>query len=133
MAQAEKWRKHQDTLYWVYIELVQRKGIKFYQTRSNASIFHETLPGYCIPKVVRMESGRSHIRESMCVTSSYSKDLIEARMDKKIGFGSCSTTRRRSCSTSRIFPTNSKSIEFVTDRGDLMTRKKHVPFPRDQC
>ena len=31
--------------------------MKFYQTRSNAIIFHETLPAYCIPKVVRMETG----------------------------------------------------------------------------
>ena len=31
--------------------------IKFYQTRSNAIILHETLPAYCIPKVVRMETG----------------------------------------------------------------------------
>ena len=33
------------------------KGLKFYQTRSNAIILHETLPAYCIPKVVRMETG----------------------------------------------------------------------------
>ena len=29
-----------------------------YQTRSNAIILHETLPAYCIPKIVRMETGR---------------------------------------------------------------------------
>ena len=28
----------------------------FYQTRSNAIIFHETLPAYCIPKVVRLKN-----------------------------------------------------------------------------
>ena len=31
--------------------------LKFYQTRSNAIILHETLPAYCTPKVVRMEIG----------------------------------------------------------------------------
>ena len=31
--------------------------LKFCQTRSNAMILHETLPAYCIPKVVRMETG----------------------------------------------------------------------------
>ena len=51
------WKKHQDTVYWVDINLAQRKGLKFYQTRSNAIILHETLPAYCIPKVVRMETG----------------------------------------------------------------------------
>ena len=48
------WKKHQDTVYWVDI---QRKGLKSYQTRSNAIILYDTLPAYCIPKVVVMESG----------------------------------------------------------------------------
>ena len=51
------WKRHQNTLYWVEINLAQRKGLKFYQTRSNAIILHETLPVCCIPKVVRMEAG----------------------------------------------------------------------------
>ena len=45
------------TVYWVDMNLALRKGLKFYQTRSNAIILHETLPAYCIPKVVRMETG----------------------------------------------------------------------------
>ena len=51
------WKKHQNTVYWVDINLAQRKGLKFYQTRSNAIFLYDTLPAYCIPKVVRMESG----------------------------------------------------------------------------
>ena len=51
------WKKHQITVYWVDINLALKKGLKFYQTRSNATILHETLPAYCIPKVVRMEIG----------------------------------------------------------------------------
>ena len=51
------WKKHQNTVYWVDINLALKKGLKFYQTRSNAIILHETLPAYCIPKVVRMETG----------------------------------------------------------------------------
>ena len=51
------WKKHQNTVYWVDINLAQKKGLKFYQTRSNAIILSETLPAYCIPKVVRMETG----------------------------------------------------------------------------
>ena len=31
--------------------------MKFYQTRSNAISLHETLPAYCVPKVVGMETG----------------------------------------------------------------------------
>ena len=51
------WKRHQNTVYWVDINLALRKGLKFYQTRSNAIILHDTLPAYCIPKVVRMETG----------------------------------------------------------------------------
>ena len=51
------WKKHQNTVYWVDINLAQQKGFKFYQTRSNDIILHETLPAYCIPKVVLMETG----------------------------------------------------------------------------
>ena len=51
------WKKHQNTVYWVDINLAQKKGLKFYQTRSNAIILHETLPAYGIPKVDRMETG----------------------------------------------------------------------------
>ena len=43
--------------FWVDINLAIEKGLKFCQTRSNAIILQETLPAYCIPKVVRMETG----------------------------------------------------------------------------
>ena len=50
------WKKHQNTVCWVDINLALKKGGKFHQTRSNAIIIHETLTAYCIPKVVRMET-----------------------------------------------------------------------------
>ena len=46
-----------NTAYWVDVKLAQQKeGFKFYQTRSNAIMLHNTLPAYCIPKAVRMET-----------------------------------------------------------------------------
>ena len=51
------WKKHQTTVYWVDINLALRNGLKFYQTRSNAIILHETPAACCISKVVRMETG----------------------------------------------------------------------------
>ena len=44
-------------MYWVDIQLAQRKGLKFYQTICNAIILYDTRPAYCISKVVVMESG----------------------------------------------------------------------------
>ena len=35
------WKRHQDAVYWVDIDLAIRKGLKFYQTRSNAIILQE--------------------------------------------------------------------------------------------
>ena len=51
------WKKHRNTVYWVDIKLAQKKGFKFYQTRSNAIILYDTLPAYCIPKAIKMETG----------------------------------------------------------------------------
>ena len=50
------WKKHQDAVYWVDIDLAIRKGLTFYQTRSNAIILQGILPAYCIPKVVRLKT-----------------------------------------------------------------------------
>ena len=51
------WKRHQNTVFRVDINFALKKGLKFYRTRSNAIIINETLPAYCIPKVVRMETG----------------------------------------------------------------------------
>ena len=51
------WKKHQDAVFWIDIDLAIRKGLTFYQTRSNAIILQGTLPAYCIPKAVRLKTG----------------------------------------------------------------------------
>ena len=51
------WKKHQDAVFWVDINLAIREGLTFYQTRSNAIILQGTLPAYCIPKVERLKIG----------------------------------------------------------------------------
>ena len=40
----QKWKRHQDTVYWVDIQVGQRKGLKFWRTRSNAIVLYGTLP-----------------------------------------------------------------------------------------
>ena len=44
------WKKHQDAVFWVDIDLAIQEGLTFYQTRSNAIILQGTFPAYCIPK-----------------------------------------------------------------------------------
>ena len=68
------WKKHQDAVFWVDINLAIQKGLTFYQTRSNAIILQGTLPAYCIPKVVRLKTGEV----------SYEKSYMSPRPPPKI-------------------------------------------------
>ena len=43
-------------MYWFDIQLAQRKGLKFYQTRSNAIILYDTLPTSCISTKIVMKT-----------------------------------------------------------------------------
>ena len=38
------WKRHQDAVFWVDIDLAIKEGLAFYQTRSNAIILQGTLP-----------------------------------------------------------------------------------------
>ena len=51
------WKRHQDAVFWVDIDLAIKEGLTFYQTRSYAIIHQGTLPAYCIPKVERLKTG----------------------------------------------------------------------------
>ena len=50
------WRAHHNTAYWCNLNLAQRKGLRFYQTRSPAFTLSDTLPVIIIDKVVCMET-----------------------------------------------------------------------------
>ena len=51
------WKRHQDAVFWVEIDLGIKEGLVFYQTRSNALTLQGTLPAHCIVKVERLKSG----------------------------------------------------------------------------
>ena len=51
------WKRHQDAVFWVDIDLGIKEGSVFYQTRSNAIILQGTLPAHCIVKVERLKTG----------------------------------------------------------------------------
>ena len=52
-----EWKRHQDAVFWVDIDLAIKEGLTFYQTRSNAIILQRTLPAHCILKVERLKTG----------------------------------------------------------------------------
>ena len=81
------WKRHQDTVYWVDTQLAQRKGY----TRCDAIILYDiTILSqlFVSRKLLVMESG-DHLRESFCVTSAFSQDILERLSDERIGFRSC--------------------------------------------
>ena len=51
------WKRHQDAVFWVDIDLGIKEGLAFYQTRSNAIILQGTLPAHCILKVEGLKTG----------------------------------------------------------------------------
>ena len=52
------WKRHQDTVFWIDIDLgIIKEGLKFYQTRSNAIILQGALPASCIVRAERLKSG----------------------------------------------------------------------------
>ena len=50
------WKRHQDAVFWVDVDLGIKEGLTFYQTRSNAIILQGTLPVHCISKVERLKT-----------------------------------------------------------------------------
>ena len=79
------WKKHQNTLYWVNIKLAQKKGLKFYQTRSNAIILCNTLPAYCIPKAIKMETGEITYEKVFASPPPPPKISFEDKWMKELG------------------------------------------------
>ena len=51
------WKRHQDAVFWVNIDLAIKEGLTFYQTRSIAIILQGTLPAHCFSKVERLKTG----------------------------------------------------------------------------
>ena len=68
------WKRHQDTVFWVDIDLGIKEGLMFYQTRSNAIILQGTLPAHCIVKVERLKNGEK----------LYEKQYLSPRSPPKI-------------------------------------------------
>ena len=103
------WKKHQDAVYWDHINLAIRKGLTFYQTRSNAIILHETLPAYCIPKVVGMKTGEV----------LYEKVYMSPRPPPKIWkreLGSEHAQRSEVGQLSRSFQSNQPTLHPIRER-----------------
>ena len=53
------WNRHQDTVFWIDIDLgIIKEGLKFYQTRSNAIFLQGALLANCIVRAERLKKWR---------------------------------------------------------------------------
>ena len=130
------WKKHQDAVFWVDIDLAITKGLTFYQTRSNAIIIQGTLPAYCIPKVVRLVTGealyeKSYVspRPSPKISLRHDHDwtrgndelgsTVEQQPVGKLVQQSCGEVQMKRSPTQP----NQNPDQSVIDRGNLRTQK----------
>ena len=51
------WKLYHHTSYWCNLTLAHEKGLVFYDTRSHAIVFYDTLPAVCIEKVLCKKTG----------------------------------------------------------------------------
>ena len=119
------WKKHQDAVNWVDINLAIRKGLTFYQTRSNAIILQGILPAYCIPKVVRLKTGEvlyekshtyllDHHQRSQYVTiglKNWARKMFDNQKEKLLDKQNSSNQP------------NQFQVQIVIDQGNLISSK----------
>ena len=72
------WKRHQDAVFWVDIDLAIREGLTFYQTQSNAIILQRTLPAHYVSKSWKIENWRSLVW-TIFVSPTTTKELLETR------------------------------------------------------
>ena len=102
----------------VDIKLAQKKGLTFYQTRSNAIILYNTLPAYCIPKFIKMETGEIIYEKEYESPGPHPKiDFLERSLDEGIGFQKLLDKQRAPNQP------NQTQIQF-TEQGDLLKQNK---------
>ena len=76
--------------------LFKRKDSRSYQTQTNEIILYDSLPAYCIPKAVMMETGESKTRKYMCHLDLFQRFLLKLIEEVWIATCSCETSRKTS-------------------------------------
>ena len=90
------------------------KELTFYQTRSIAIILHETLPAYCIPKVVKMETGEVIYEKVYKSPRPPPKISLEHECKRKLG--SEHAQRSEVGQLSRSFQSNQPILNPIRER-----------------
>ena len=75
--QYSSWKRHQDTVYWVDIQLARGKRIEVLSKKIERNHPLRHTPSLLNPESCCDGIWRNHLRESICVTSASSKDFLE--------------------------------------------------------
>ena len=128
------WKRHQDAVYWVDISLALREGLKFCQTRSNAIILQETLPAYCIPKVLRMETGEVIYEKVYMSPRPPPKISLKHDWKRELGSENAQRSEGQVVQQSRSFSnrTNQFQIQFVREREDPLSELTREPCKMEE-
>ena len=146
------WKKHQDAVFWVDIDFAIKKGLTFYQTRSNTIILQGTLPAYCIPKVERLKTGevlyeRRYLSLRPPPKISLRHDHNWTRGNDQLGstvehqpvgklaqqsFGEAPRVKLSKPTQSKPNPICDRSGKLEDTERVFLWRKENVPFTRDR-
>ena len=89
------WKRHQDTVFWVDIDLGIREGLMFYQTRSNAIILQGTLPAHYTVRAERLRNGEKLFERQYLSPRPPPKISLKHDLNWSKGKGQGSTVEHR--------------------------------------
>ena len=139
-------------LFRVDIDLAIRKGLTFYQTRSNAIILQGTLPAHCIPKVVRLKTGEvlyeksflsprpppkislRHDRDWTRGNDEWGSTVEQQPVGKLVqqSFGKVQHAKFSKPTQPKPKPVCDRSGKLEHTEHVFVDQGKNVPFPRDR-
>ena len=150
--QHSAWKKHQDAVFWVDIDLSIKERLTFYQTRSNAIILQGTLPAHCISRVERLKTGemlyerrylspRPPPKISLKHDHNWNKgnDQSGSSVEQPVGklveqsFGEAPRAESSKPTQSKSNPISDRTVKPVETERVFLEKRKNVPFKIDCC
>ena len=129
-----KWKRHQDAVYRVDINLAVEKGLTFYQTRSNAIILQETLPASCIPKVVRLKTGEVLYEKVYMSPQPPPKISLRHEWTRELGSKDARQPEGEVVRQTKFFQSTQPTPNPFRDRSgrpDYMQDERNTPFSHE--
>ena len=126
------WKRYQDAVYCVDINLAIENGLTFYQTRSNAIILQETLPAYSIPKVVRMKTGKVLYEKVYMSPRPPPKISLKHEWKRELGSEHAQRPEGQVVQLSRSFQSNQPTLNPIRERSGRSDVQDERKTPRSQ-